>query len=777
MGYIASAIGIETKVLDKTTGETNITHQIVEEIPAPPIIGLVLEGGGVRGIAYSGVVKILSVSGVLEEVKHVAGSSIGAISSLLIALGFSSDEIEDLLKTLPLNEFLEGEKPWPITPSLIIKGKQYYNIINNEGHSLSSGKKLMEWLEKCVERKMGNKSATFVDLAKRAEHSSQYKLLYVTGSNFTKNRIEVFSHFDTPNMPIALAVRISAAYPSVFKGIEYDTGQGMNLYVDGGVMNNLPSFIFNNRRFIKDIPGFENNYDFNDAGGNPVILNIKIDTFEEMEQVLWNKVTDKKIKGIKEYSKALMYGMQSRDREIYEQFSTNTIQVFDYGIGTLQFEITEDEKQKLVESGCEATWDWLVTHVSEAWSIKTYANEKAWLDAKSEKEIADIIKIYQEMLDKEENIGKINKIIIKIEWLKKYLAYRFDLLLNPAATFTFKDANHIDIKPKKPRVKLDEKIKENMKNMLLLIEKQIALFTEKIAENKAKIECSSMHLLHDTGYYEQIVYLAGFEEKNKEFKKEKQAILSKLKLPSSDENVNSSSLCSNDIVMLQTHLISYKNKKTLFKAPHLGFATMLDEHCTKREMSFHSSEGLKIKLDLVMREDFKIYILACMFYLNFIKCEDNFINCIEEVYIQMFGLASIPKSLDDLGKLLELQDASLLIAAYRIEALIKTFFALDKPKLQIDSKLINLDHIFFALSGASLALIHNKNKKSVENIETGVELSYLYSSIVPHHDKFSIFERISFANDSLRTFKNKMNKSDLEKDLDHFPKAVKQFFA
>ena len=54
-------------------------------------IGLVLSGGGARGIAHLGVLKALQEQGV--TISRIAGTSAGAISGALFAQGFSPDEI------------------------------------------------------------------------------------------------------------------------------------------------------------------------------------------------------------------------------------------------------------------------------------------------------------------------------------------------------------------------------------------------------------------------------------------------------------------------------------------------------------------------------------------------------------------------------------------------------------------------------------------------------------------------------------------------------------
>ena len=57
-------------------------------------------GGGIRGIAYCGAYKALVENNI--KLTGYAGSSIGAVFSGLLALGYSYDEIYEILSNFPL---------------------------------------------------------------------------------------------------------------------------------------------------------------------------------------------------------------------------------------------------------------------------------------------------------------------------------------------------------------------------------------------------------------------------------------------------------------------------------------------------------------------------------------------------------------------------------------------------------------------------------------------------------------------------------------------------
>ena len=69
-------------------------------------IGLVLSGGGARGIAHLGVIKALQEMGVTFD--QIAGTSAGAIAGALTAAGYSPDES---LKLIESSSFMKHLRP------------------------------------------------------------------------------------------------------------------------------------------------------------------------------------------------------------------------------------------------------------------------------------------------------------------------------------------------------------------------------------------------------------------------------------------------------------------------------------------------------------------------------------------------------------------------------------------------------------------------------------------------------------------------------------------
>ena len=76
-----------------------------------PRIGLVLSGGGARGLAHVGVIAVLEEMQI--PVDYVAGTSMGAIVGGFYAAGLSPADMEKLVTSMEWNEaFKDKPPPW-----------------------------------------------------------------------------------------------------------------------------------------------------------------------------------------------------------------------------------------------------------------------------------------------------------------------------------------------------------------------------------------------------------------------------------------------------------------------------------------------------------------------------------------------------------------------------------------------------------------------------------------------------------------------------------------
>ncbi len=202
---------------------------------------LVFKGGGVRGIAYMGALKVLDEYRIVENIERVAGTSAGAIAAAILAFRLSIPQTQDLFHTLELPKIPQSiTKPRRGILSGFMDEENYRRFLTKYGWYSSAY--FYEWLMETIAGQCeGNGRATFKDFRERG-----FRDLYIVAANISRQRAEVFSALDTPNVAVADAVRMSMSIPIYFEALRFDGksfGSG-DYYVDGGLFDNFPTHIF-----------------------------------------------------------------------------------------------------------------------------------------------------------------------------------------------------------------------------------------------------------------------------------------------------------------------------------------------------------------------------------------------------------------------------------------------------------------------------------------------------------------------------------------------------
>jgi len=426
-------------IKDKIKNFMNLDKKSIYE---PNVVtNLIFQGGGVKGIAYVDALQESVKNGIfnLNNIKRVGGTSAGAITAVLLGVGYNLKEIENILNEFNFSDMLDSNESTKQRFFNLLKSIK--NFTNDTGGTINKllyeiwmfqtkdpddlkigyfpGLFFLKWIEEKISKKLGIKFATFKDLnllitnKYQEENSKQPKLktsstqtekehfksIFLTGSNLTTGKIEIFSHLHTPDMIISDAVRISMSIPYFFyphqfyiktKNIDniivekntepeeflrivdpnkkYIFSEGKNskvvkkdiFYVDGGLLYNYPINMFDSKRINDNI---ESNYINNQTLGFRIVSEDSkykyesglLKKFDELEEE--KKKDNKKIFDL---TKNLMnFFYKNEERSHSEKDQERTIYIDSKGIDSFDFEIKPSQIQELRNSGKEAISDYL----------------------------------------------------------------------------------------------------------------------------------------------------------------------------------------------------------------------------------------------------------------------------------------------------------------------------------------------------------------------------------------------------------------------------------
>ena len=191
-----------------------------------PKVGLVLSGGGAKGFAYIGLLRVMQEVGL--RVDYVGGTSIGSIVAGLYAIGYSPDEIERMVK----------EQDW--APLLIDEIPRKYvayeekEFMENSLLSLPIKKRKIGLKQSMYQGQQVNLLLNrFFSPAWNTTDFSKFQTPFLcVGTNLFNGDAEVLKEGYLP-----MAIRASMSIPGYFSPTYYN---GYYL-VDGGIVDNYPA--------------------------------------------------------------------------------------------------------------------------------------------------------------------------------------------------------------------------------------------------------------------------------------------------------------------------------------------------------------------------------------------------------------------------------------------------------------------------------------------------------------------------------------------------------
>lgn len=191
----------------------------------PPKVGLVLSGGGAKGLAHIGALKKIEEAGV--KIDYIGGTSMGAIVGALYASGYSAQELDSIFRKTDFTRLIQDNVPR--------SAKTFYEKEDSERYALSlpfenfkvsfpqaisSGQNIYNLLVQLLfhvkdVQDFGKLPIPFLCMATNVETGEEILL-------------------DRGYLPEAIVA--SGTFPSLFEPAEINE----QILIDGGVVNNYP---------------------------------------------------------------------------------------------------------------------------------------------------------------------------------------------------------------------------------------------------------------------------------------------------------------------------------------------------------------------------------------------------------------------------------------------------------------------------------------------------------------------------------------------------------
>ena len=195
------------------------------ELKKQPKVGLVLSGGGAKGFAHIGVLKVIDSLNL--KIDYVAGTSMGAIVGSLYASGYSGKQLDSIFRSVDFDDIINDNLPR--------SAKTFYERDNSERYAVTLP---FEKFNLKLPSALSRGQNVFNLLSKLTLHVSSI-------NEFEKLPIPFFCVatdvetgeaviLDQGNLPQCLTA--SGAFPSLFQPVII----GDRLLIDGGVTNNYP---------------------------------------------------------------------------------------------------------------------------------------------------------------------------------------------------------------------------------------------------------------------------------------------------------------------------------------------------------------------------------------------------------------------------------------------------------------------------------------------------------------------------------------------------------
>lgn len=338
---------------------------------------VVFEGGGAKGSAFVGALNALSAAG--HTTRRLIGTSAGAITATLLAVGFTPQEMLDAV-----NERLNGKPRFATfmdhpAPSQFNQAQkdasdtmrvlQSVHFPLGAGHALLNllmdaplyptlfsivecggvfaGVAFFNWLTE----KLASKGIDPTDTLAQVFAKKNVDLSVVT-SDTTDMEMLVLNHRTAPNVPVAWAVRMSMSIPMVWREVVWDASWGTyqgrskagNVMVDGGVLSNFPI-----RLIDQSVPEIMGNTDPDAALNLGMLLDEKL----PVPGIPLSKppLPVDQMRVVQRLGRLMDTMMGAQDNSEMRDHAAEICRLPVQGYGTTEFDMPDAKLQALVQAG------------------------------------------------------------------------------------------------------------------------------------------------------------------------------------------------------------------------------------------------------------------------------------------------------------------------------------------------------------------------------------------------------------------------------------------
>lgn len=264
-----------------------------------------LSGGGMCAMAHVGALIELSRHFPLKTVKEWMGVSAGSLVAMCIVIGFTLEELTDF----SIRFDFTNVKEYDSVPGWILH------------YGLDTGERLQKLIEACLHVKNLSSTFTFKECQDMFNVS-----LRIVATDLNDAKPVTFSPSDTPDYPIAGAVRASMSFPYYFQ--PYICPVSGHYFVDGGVISNFPLFV---------LPEEEHNRTVS------ILINTEIPKIQDLGEEGIDKII----------ARPLQLVFNEKFKLESKFYDSRSIEILLGNVNMLDFSFDEETKSSIIEKGKE----------------------------------------------------------------------------------------------------------------------------------------------------------------------------------------------------------------------------------------------------------------------------------------------------------------------------------------------------------------------------------------------------------------------------------------